>query len=97
MKEIPEKIKKIIEEVEQDGGEVLFVYKEPFVEKLQLFVKLPIKIVKPTHYQRDLSKTHVDRLKVVIESVGRYLDPIILVRVRNGEYWTPNGNHRRQC
>lgn len=97
MKEMPEKIKKIIQEVEQDGGEVLSVYKEPFAGKWQLFVKIPISLVKPTPYQRDLSKSHIDRLKVVIEAVGRYLDPVILVRIKDGEYWIPNGNHRREA
>jgi ParB family chromosome partitioning protein len=32
----------------------------------------------------------------VIEKVGRFLDPVILIR-HDGRYWTPNGNHRLQA
>ena len=32
----------------------------------------------------------------VIEKVGRFLDPIIMVR-HDDRYWTPNGNHRLQA
>ncbi len=94
---LPQEIKELVKKVEADGGEVLAVYEEPYGSNLQLFVKLPIDIVKPTPYQRDLSNPHVERLRVVIETIGRFLDPIILVRVGDREYWTPNGNHRREA
>ena len=42
------------------------------------------------------SQPHVKRLMTVIEKLGRFLDPIITVR-RDGNYWTPNGNHRLQA
>jgi ParB family chromosome partitioning protein len=32
----------------------------------------------------------------VIEKVGRFLDPIVVIRQDEG-YWTPNGNHRLQA
>jgi ParB family chromosome partitioning protein len=32
----------------------------------------------------------------VIETLGRFLDPIIATR-EDGKYWTPNGNHRLQA
>ena len=32
----------------------------------------------------------------VIEKVGRFLDPLVLIRQDDG-YWTPNGNHRLQA
>jgi ParB family chromosome partitioning protein len=32
----------------------------------------------------------------VIEKVGRFLDPLVLIRQDEG-YWTPNGNHRLQA
>jgi len=32
----------------------------------------------------------------VIEKVGRFLDPLILIR-QDDAYWTPNGNHRLQA
>ena len=59
---------------------------------------LPIDQVEPTPYQRNLSDTHVRKLEGVIAKLGRFLDPIIVVRKEskdsNTRYWTPNGNHR---
>jgi ParB family chromosome partitioning protein len=52
--------------------------------------------VEPTPYQRDPSDAHVKRLMTVIEKVGRFLDPLVLIRQDDG-YWTPNGNHRLQA
>ena len=63
-----------------------------------MLAALPIELVEPTPYQRNLSDTHVLKLKLVIGKIGRFLDPIIAVRVPKSEqvtkYWTPNGNHR---
>jgi ParB family chromosome partitioning protein len=59
---------------------------------------LPIDLVEPTPYQRNLSDTHVRKLEAVIGKIGRFLDPIIAVRLSKPDhaarYWTPNGNHR---
>jgi ParB family chromosome partitioning protein len=82
--------------VERDGGAVLGSYSEPFGGKGILLVALPIGSVEPTPYQRDVSERHVKRLMTVIEKIGRYLDPIIVVP-SDGGYWTPNGNHRLQA
>src|SRR5262249_25951023 len=57
---------------------------------------LPIDRVEPTPYQRDPSDAHVKRLMGVIEKIGLFLDPIVAIR-HDGEYWTPNGNHRLQA
>jgi ParB family chromosome partitioning protein len=92
---VPDDVKALAEQVEKDGGEVLAIYQEPFAGEWQLFVMLPLEKVNPTPYQRDLSNNHVDRLTEVIRTIGRFLDPIIAVRSPTGEYWTPNGNHRR--
>ena len=61
-----------------------------------LVVALPINRVEPTPYQRDPSETHIKKLMTVIEKVGRFLDPLVLIRQDDG-YWTPNGNHRLQA
>ena len=61
-----------------------------------LLAALPVERVEPTPYQRDASETHVKRLMAVIETIGRFLDPIVVVR-ENGRYLTPNGNHRLQA
>jgi len=95
--ELPEEIKKLKEEVEKEGCNVLCIFKEPFADQYQLLVEVPIEKVQPTPYQRDLSEPHVKRLVEVIQTIGRYLDPIILVRPKPNIYWTPNGNHRREA
>ncbi len=97
MQNIPEEIQRLIEEVEREGVKVLCAYKEPYGDKYQLLVELPVNMVEATPYQRDLSDPHVKRLLEVIDTIGRYLDPIIVVRPRPGVYWTPNGNHRREA
>src|SRR5262245_20445988 len=82
--------------VERDGGVVLGAYREPFGGHLVLIVSLPIARVEPTPFQRDPSDPHVKRLMTVIETLGRFLDPLIVVR-HDDRYWTPNGNHRLQA
>ena len=82
--------------VENDGGAVLGSYCDPFGGTPVLLVALPIDGVEPTPYQRDPSEPHVKRLMMVIEKVGRFLDPLVIVR-DGDQYWTPNGNHRLQA
>jgi ParB family transcriptional regulator, chromosome partitioning protein len=84
--------------IEQDGGKVLSVYREPYGGHWVVLAALPIELVEPTPYQRNLSDTHVRKLEAVIGKIGRFLDPIITVRTLRpdhaAKYWTPNGNHR---
>jgi ParB family chromosome partitioning protein len=80
-------------EVTRDGGAVLAVYRDPFGGKPLLLAALPVDRVEPTPYQRDPSDAHVKRLMGVIETIGRFLDPIVAIR-KDDQYWTPNGNHR---
>ena len=82
--------------VEADGGTVLGTYRDPFGATPVLVVALPIEKVEPTPYQRDPSDTHIKKLMTVIEKVGRFLDPLVLIR-QDDAYWTPNGNHRLQA
>lgn len=82
--------------VERDGGAVLGVYRDPFGGTPVLIVSLPIDRVEPTPFQRDPSDPHVKRLMTVIETLGRFLDPLVVVR-HDDRYWTPNGNHRLQA
>ena len=86
----------LAEDVAADGGAVLASYREPFGGHAVLLVSLPLDRVEPTPFQRDPSEPHVKRLMTVIEALGRFLDPIVVVR-RDGRYWTPNGNHRLQA
>ena len=83
-------------QVEKDGGSVIGRYRDPFGGTPLLLAALPTDRVEPTPYQRDPSETHVKRLMGVIETIGRFLDPIVAVH-EGGQYLTPNGNHRLQA
>jgi len=85
----------LAEQVERDGGRALAVYREPVGKHWQIFCLLPIGVVEPTPYQRDLSPTHAKKLQEVVKKIGRFVDPIVAISPRPGVYWTPNGNHRR--
>src|SRR5262245_11839794 len=91
-----QRLRDLASRVEQDGGTVLGTYSDPFGGNGVMVVALPIDRVEPTPYQRDPSEPHVKRLMTVIEKVGRFLDPVVLVHHDDG-YWTPNGNHRLQA
>jgi ParB family chromosome partitioning protein len=84
--------------IEADGGKVLSVYRDPYGGQWLVQAALPIDLVEPTPYQRNLSDTHVRKLEGVIGKIGRFLDPIIAVRIAKpnhaAKYWIPNGNHR---
>ena len=90
----PAAVTRLAEAIESDGGSVLATYKDPLGGHWQLLAGLPIDRVEPTPYQRDLSDAHVAKLCSALDRLGRYLDPIIVVRTPEGRYWTPNGNHR---
>jgi ParB family transcriptional regulator, chromosome partitioning protein len=90
------RLRELAAQVDVDGGAVLGSYSDPFGGTSVLLVALPIDRVEPTPYQRDPSDAHVKKLMTVIEKVGRFLDPLVLIRQDDG-YWTPNGNHRLQA
>jgi ParB family chromosome partitioning protein len=86
----------LLTRIAADDGSVIGIYREPFGGTPAVFAALPIDRVEPTPYQRDPSQPHVKRLMGVIETLGRFLDPIIAVPHKDG-YLTPNGNHRLQA
>jgi len=100
----PQAVAELREAITQDGGSVLAAYREPYGGRWLLLAALPIERVAATPYQRNLSDMHVRKLENVISKLGRFLDPIIVVRAVkeansiNPEspvtYWTPNGHHR---
>ena len=90
----PAAVTRLAEAIEADGGSVLSTYRDPLGGNWQVFAGLPIDLVEPTPYQRDLSDSHVAKLCTAIDKLGRFLDPMIVVRTPEGQYWTPNGNHR---
>lgn len=91
---LPGPVTRLAGAIGADGGAVLAPYRDPLGGSWQILAGLPIELVDPTPYQRDLSDAHVTRLTAAIDSLGRYLDPIVAVRTEEGRYWTPNGNHR---
>jgi len=90
----PAPVRALEERVAADGGAVIGSYRDPLGGSWQLVVALPLDKVAPTPFQRDVSAAHLKRLAQRIEELGRFLDPIIVVRRDDGTYWTPNGNHR---
>jgi ParB family chromosome partitioning protein len=94
----PAAIETLERAIEEAGGKAISSYREPFGGQWLIMASLPIQQVEPTPYQRNLSDTHVRKLETVIAKLGRFLDPIIVVRGEPNQdgvrYWTPNGNHR---
>jgi ParB family chromosome partitioning protein len=94
----PVEVAELHRAIEGDGGKVLAIYREPYGGRWVVLAALPIELIEPTPFQRNLSDMHVRKLELVIGKIGRFLDPIIAVRAPTGDqvakYWTPNGNHR---
>jgi len=91
----PAEIHQLRAQIEAADGSVLATYREPFGGHWVALAALPLDKVKPTPYQRELSKTHAERLATVIPKVGRFLDPVIAVpEPGDGGFITPNGMHR---
>ncbi len=86
-------ISKLRKQIEDANGSVLATYREPFGGHWVALAALPLDKVQPTPYQRELSKTHAERLAGVIPKVGRFLDPVIAVP-DDGHFISPNGMHR---
>lgn len=91
---VPAEVQDLMDRLRSDGGQPLSAYKEPLGNHWQIFGLIPIDKVQPTPYQRDRSPTHVKRLQHVMEQLNRFIDPVVAVRTKEGEYWVPNGAHR---
>lgn len=90
----PAMVAGLAKQIEKDGGTVLATYRDPLGGKWQVLASLPIEMVEPTPFQRDLSEAHVAKLADAIDKLDRFLDPIIAVAADGGKYWSPNGYHR---
>ena len=84
----------LAELVRSAGGAPVGAYREPLGGRALLLASLPLAAVQPTPFQRDLSPTHAKRLAQKIDETQVFLDPIIVVRGENDQFWTPNGRHR---
>ena len=92
--EVPAHVEELADKIEADGGRPLARFRDPLGGKWQLLAALPLELVEPTPFQRDLSESHAKRMTQVIGDLDRFLDPILCVRKEDGKYWTPNGLHR---
>ncbi len=91
---VPAAVEHLAETIDADGGHALAAYQEPVGDHWQIFAMLPLAMVEPTPFQRDLSPAHLKRLVEVMKKLDRFTEPIVAVHT-DGKYWTPNGNHRR--
>jgi ParB family chromosome partitioning protein len=89
----PAAVDAIVSQIRAAGGSDLASYREPLGGHWVVLAALPVDKVEPTPYQRELSKTHAERLAEVIPKVGRFLDPIVAV-ADDDRFITPNGMHR---
>jgi ParB family chromosome partitioning protein len=91
--------------VRDADGAVLAAFKDPYAGSPLVLASLPLRAVEPTPYQRDLSRTHAQKLVDAIGAAGLFLDPVIAVasaeRGVGGRrrpppiaFWSPNGRHR---
>jgi ParB family chromosome partitioning protein len=83
--------------VRSHGGVVIGSYKEPLGGNVILMAILPIDVVEPTPFQRDLSDAHHKKLSEVINRTGLFLDPLIAITAPKDGFWTPNGRHRLEA
>jgi len=91
---VPPAIDALVRDVAADGGDVLGAFRDPLGAHWQVLAALPLAVVEPTPYQRDLSAAHVAKLANAIDKLDRYLDPVVAWRNPDGRYWIPNGHHR---
>jgi ParB family chromosome partitioning protein len=101
--DLPADVRSLADAVADDGGAVLAAYREPLGGHVLLLCALPIDLVAPTPFQRDISDAHVRRLTHAMDKTKRFLDPVIAVREPrvaatadddHKRYWIPNGYHR---
>ena len=86
-------VAELAERVRKEGGAVLATYKDPYAGEPLMLASLPLRAVEPTPFQRDLSRTHAERLAGAIGAAGLFLDPVIAVPGAE-TFWSPNGRHR---
>jgi ParB family transcriptional regulator, chromosome partitioning protein len=83
----------LVARVKDSGGVVLSAFRDPYAGSTLVLASLPLRSVEATPFQRDLSRTHADRLATAIGAAGIFLDPVIAVP-GGDRFWSPNGRHR---
>jgi ParB family chromosome partitioning protein len=89
-----EDISALVGRIRQAGGTAIGTYRDPLGGRPLVLATLPIRVIQPTPFQRDLSPTHTKRLAEKIDQAGAFLDPLIVVLGHDNLFWTPNGRHR---
>src|ERR1700689_4195098 len=87
-------ISALVARIRQAGGATIGTNRDPLGGPALVLATLPIRVIQPTPFQRDLSPTHTKRLAEKIDQAGAFLDPLIVVLGHDDLFWTPNGRHR---
>jgi ParB family chromosome partitioning protein len=74
-------------------GTSLAAYRDPYGGTSLVLASIPVGSVEATSFQRDLSRTHAERLAGAIRDTGAFLDPVIAIVGGEG-FVSPNGRHR---
>src|ERR1700716_2237883 len=86
-------IGELVAKIRGARGAVIGAYHDPYGGTPLVFASLPVGAVEATSFQRDLSRTHAERLAGAIRDSGAFLDPVIAYAARDG-FLSPNGRHR---
>src|SRR5260370_13978300 len=84
--EPPAEIQKVIATIGDDGGTVIGAYRDPLGGNWQVMAALPLAMVEPTPYQRDLSETYAATHAKEIVALDRLLDTSIDVSSPHAQY-----------
>src|SRR3982075_1255220 len=86
-------IGELVAKIRGARGAVIGAYHDPYGGTPLVFASLPGGAVEATSFQRDLSRTHAERLATAIGDTGAFLDPVIAIPAKEG-FLSPNGRHR---
>ena len=88
-----EAISDLIGAIAKFKGVPLAAYRDPYAGTPLVLASIPVGAVEATSFQRDLSRTHAERLAGAIRDSGAFLDPVIAIAGPDG-FLSPNGRHR---